>query len=320
MSKKVKTKPKIAATKKPLKSKVEKAVVSKKQGKATKTISKKSAKPKKELKKTLSKNTITSKNKVKAKSAVKPVAKVAKEKMKKNLPVAKIKAPAKAAKKEIIKKVVEKPINAIASDKPKKPSRRKGGRKPKNKGDDDEPEIIDDILVEQLINSTKKLRNQPKKPKKLQTFVNPITSLTVAAIDNAHKSKVPAKEPKGKFELEYVVRTSTGILYEFLTTPSGLSEWFADDVNIQDGIFTFMWDGSEQKARLLGFKNEQFIRFQWMDKPEGSYFEFRIQIDEITGDIALIIIDFADEASDLETSKRLWDSQIDKLLHVLGSY
>lgn len=116
-----------------------------------------------------------------------------------------------------------------------------------------------------------------------------------------------------------MIRTSGSILYEFISTPSGLSEWFADDVNIRDGIFTFFWDGSEQKARLLGFKEEKFIRLSWMDKPEGCYFEFRIEKDELTGDISLIIIDFADEASDMQTSKLLWDSQVNKLLGVLGS-
>lgn len=202
-------------------------------------------------------------------------------------------------------------------DKPKG----KGGRKPKRKdGDDDEPEIVHDELIEQLIQSTKKKKSGPKVPKILKTFVNPMTSLTVAQPEGGKKgSTIPKKEPKGKFELEYVIRTSGSILYEFISTPSGLSEWFADDVNIRDGIFTFFWDGSEQKARLLGFKEEKFIRLSWMDKPEGCYFEFRIEKDELTGDISLIIIDFADEASDMQTSKLLWDSQVNKLLGVLGS-
>ena len=241
--------------------------------------------------------------------------------------VSKVVAPEKlikSAKEEkvvklVTKKVVEKdkiiPLKA-------KPSRSKGGRKPKKKdGDDDEPEIIHDELIEQLILSTKRKKHGPKVPKILKTFVNPMTSLTVSPSENAGKkgAVIPKKEPKGKFELEYVIRTSAGILYEFITSPSGLSEWFADDVNIRDGVFTFFWDGSEQKAKLLGFKEDKFIRLRWIDKPEGTYFEFRIDKDELTGDTSLIIIDFADEASDMETSKLLWDSQVNKLLGVLGS-
>ncbi len=236
--------------------------------------------------------------------------------------VVKSKAPQKTLKPEkavVLALKTEKP-QKIKVPKEKKP-RGKGGRKPKRKdGEDDEPEIVHDELIEQLIQSTKKKKSGPKVPKILKTFVNPMTSLTVAPSENGKKAgSIPKKEPKGKFELEYVIRTSAGILYEFITTPSGLSEWFADDVNIRDGIFTFFWDGSEQKAKLLGFKEEKFIRLSWVDKPEGMYFEFRIEKDELTGDISLIIIDFADEAADMQTSKLLWDSQVNKLLGVLGS-
>lgn len=242
---------------------------------------------------------------------------------------------AKSAIKELVAKTIkngkdkelEKKEKSVKASKPelpitgkvKPPRRSKKGKKAKD--DDDEPAIEIDPLIEEIIRSTKKKVQQPKKPKIIQTFVNPMASLAVALpADPSKKSSVPKKEPKGKFELEYVIRTSAGILYEFLTSPSGLSEWFADDVNIRDGIFTFYWDGSEQKARLLNFKDEKFVRMQWVDKPEGTYFEFKIEKDELTGDISLIIIDFADEGSDLETSKRLWDSQVNKLLHVIGSY
>lgn len=221
-------------------------------------------------------------------------------------------------------------ISAKAKEKPEKigfdefddqpvKKKGKGGRKPKSKNDDDEPEIAHDELIEQIIQTTKRQSKAPKKPRILQTFVNPMASLTVALPEGVKKAAVPKKEPKGKFELEYVVRTSAGILYELLTTPSGLSEWFADDVNIRDGIFTFFWDGSEQKARLIGFKEEKYVRLQWLDKPEGTYFEFRIERDELTGDISLMIVDFAEESSDQQTSKLLWDSQVNKLLNVLGS-
>ncbi|MFY9310317.1 MAG: START-like domain-containing protein [Bacteroidia bacterium] len=203
---------------------------------------------------------------------------------------------------------------------PKPAAKGKGGRKPKGANlDDDEPVIENDILIEQLIQSTKKLKKpSAKTPVQIRTFSNPMASLTVPK--SVENKKNPKKEPKGKFELEYVIRTSAPILYEFLTAPSGLAEWFADDVNIHDGVFTFFWDGSEQKARLLGFKEDKYIKLQWLDKPDGTYFEFRIERDELTGDVSLIITDFADEASDQQTSKLLWDSQVNKLSQVIGSY
>ena len=127
------------------------------------------------------------------------------------------------------------------------------------------------------------------------------------------------KEPTGKFEMEFVVHSSAEMLYEFLSTASGLSEWFCDDLNIRNGIYTFIWDDQMQQARLLKTLDLQLVRFQWVDKIDGSFFEFRIQRDELTNDISLIITDFADTASERESSKLLWQSQIEKLMHVIGS-
>jgi len=265
----------------------------------------------------------------KVKKPVKPVKKIVKAAPTKVVKPVKAVKPVSQAPKALQKEKKEEKISTKGKEKLLKikpedfgnqPAKKKGkgGRKPKSKNDDDEPEIAHDELIEQIIQTTKRQSKQPKKPRILQTFVNPMASLTVALPEGA-KKVAPKKEPKGKFELEYVVRTSAGILYELLTTPSGLSEWFADDVNIRDGIFTFFWDGSEQKARLIGFKEDKYVRLQWMDKPEGTYFEFRIERDELTGDISLMIVDFAEESSDQLTSKLLWDSQVNKLLNVLGS-
>jgi uncharacterized protein YndB with AHSA1/START domain len=127
------------------------------------------------------------------------------------------------------------------------------------------------------------------------------------------------KEPNGKYEMEIVVRSSPEMLYEFLSTPSGLSEWFCDDVNIRNGIYTFIWEGQLQQARLLKTVDDHLVRFQWVDKIDGSYFEFRIQRDDLTNDISLIVTDFAETVSERESSKLLWHSQVEKLLHIMGS-
>ena len=127
------------------------------------------------------------------------------------------------------------------------------------------------------------------------------------------------KEPDGKFELEFVVHSSADLLFEFLSTSSGLSEWFCDDVNIRNGIYTFIWDGQMQQARLLKTIDLLLVRFQWVDKHDGSYFEFKIQRDELTNDISLIVTDFAETNSERESSKLLWNSQIEKLMQVIGS-
>ena len=96
------------------------------------------------------------------------------------------------------------------------------------------------------------------------------------------------------YHLEYPVKTSINILFERLSTISGLSEWFADDVNIdRQGIYTFTWEGSSQQAKLIGKKKGQFVRFKWLDSNEDEYFEFKIQIDDLTADVSLIVTDFA---------------------------
>jgi len=119
-----------------------------------------------------------------------------------------------------------------------------------------------------------------------------------------------------KIELEYIVNTSPKVLYNRLSTPGGLAEWFADDVNLKGKIFTFIWENSEQKAEILQKKDLKYIRFQWLDSGD-DYFEFRLKQDDLTGDMALLITDFADP-DDKEDTIDLWDSQIADLKHAIG--
>ncbi|WP_246095484.1 START-like domain-containing protein [Saccharicrinis carchari] len=124
---------------------------------------------------------------------------------------------------------------------------------------------------------------------------------------------------KEKIELEFILRTSPAILYNRLSSASGLSEWFADDVNLKGQIYTFVWDGAEQQAELIAKKENKFIRFHWLDDEEkDTYFEFLINVDELTGETALLVTDFI-EADEKESSIELWNQQIDQLKQVLGS-
>ncbi|MEE3037684.1 MAG: START-like domain-containing protein [Bacteroidota bacterium] len=122
------------------------------------------------------------------------------------------------------------------------------------------------------------------------------------------------------FHLEYPIHSSINILFERLSTISGLSEWFADDVNIdREGIYTFTWEGSSQQAQLVSKKKGQFVRFKWLDSAEDEYFEFKIQIDDLTSDVSLIVTDFADDDEEKEDAINLWDTQIDLLKSIIGS-
>ncbi|WP_421918338.1 START-like domain-containing protein [Marinifilum sp.] len=121
-----------------------------------------------------------------------------------------------------------------------------------------------------------------------------------------------------QFELEYLLHASQKVIFDRLSNASGLSEWFADDVNQKGKIYTFFWDGSDQQAELITKKDNRLIRFHWLDsEDEDSYFEFKIEIDALTNDLSLIITDFADE-DEIDESIELWDTQIAKLKHVLG--
>lgn len=123
---------------------------------------------------------------------------------------------------------------------------------------------------------------------------------------------------KIKFEQEFVIQSSPQMLYQYLSTPSGLSEWFADNVNSRGEIFIFIWDGAEENAKLLKRKSDEFVKFSWEDSEDDSYFEMRIIVDEITKDVSLFITDFAEE-DEIEESKMLWSNQISDLKQVLGS-
>jgi uncharacterized protein YndB with AHSA1/START domain len=123
---------------------------------------------------------------------------------------------------------------------------------------------------------------------------------------------------KIKFELEFVIQSSPQLLYQYLSTPSGLSEWFADNVNSRGEKFTFIWDGAEEEAQLLKRKTDEFVRFSWLANEDDSYFEMKIIVDEITKDVSLFITDFA-EADEVNESKMLWTNQVADLKQVLGS-
>ncbi len=124
---------------------------------------------------------------------------------------------------------------------------------------------------------------------------------------------------KKMFILEYPIKASPKLLYNFLSSPSGLTEWFADDVNTHGDTLEFIWDDSQNTARIVSQKVNSFIRFQWEENlGEEVYFELKIQIDELTKDVSLIVTDFAEE-DELEDAKQLWDAQIAKLLLKLGS-
>jgi hypothetical protein len=124
---------------------------------------------------------------------------------------------------------------------------------------------------------------------------------------------------RSKFELEYNLNCSPKVLFSRLSTPEGLGEWFAEQVNVDGDLFTFFWNNTESKAKLAALKENKMVRFEWTDigDEESNFFEFRINMEELTNELALIIIDFAED-EEKEDSIYLWDSQINDLKRALG--
>lgn len=122
-----------------------------------------------------------------------------------------------------------------------------------------------------------------------------------------------------KLELEYIFSSSVKVLFSRLSTPAGLSEWFADDVFQKGEQFIFIWNNAEHPATLVELKPNSLVRFKWNDaEDEEEFFEFNIHVEALTGDVALLITDFADE-DEVADATELWNKQMDILHRNLGA-
>ncbi|MBK7035151.1 MAG: ATPase [Chitinophagales bacterium] len=123
---------------------------------------------------------------------------------------------------------------------------------------------------------------------------------------------------KKKFTIEYIIKSSPLVLYNCLTTPTGLQQWFADTVDNDGNTFFFTWQGETDSADLISTDDDDFIRFRWDWQDEDEYFEFRIDKTEVTNDTILFVTDFADD-NEMDAQKRLWDAQIHNLMVRIGA-
>lgn len=284
--------------------------VSKSTNKKTAKVVKKNVKPaKKEKKKVIAKKP------VKAAKASKAPAKNIKPAPKKAAAPVKEKVLPKAAAKAVVASV--KPVPPA-----KGPAPAPGVKVPRAPKVKERPILTPEQMALPRLPSNihykkSKQKLAPGEKRLLKTEVITHHVIVEKPIDPEKKVKV---EPKGKYVMEFIIRCPVTLLYDFLTTPSGLQEWFADDVHLKDDAYTFNWDGQMQKAQLLNAKIDNYLRFRWVDKPEGTYVEFRITQDELTGEISLTVTDFGENEEDIVTNKRLWESQIQRLIKVMGAY
>ncbi|SFE66133.1 MULTISPECIES: START-like domain-containing protein [Flavobacterium] len=128
-------------------------------------------------------------------------------------------------------------------------------------------------------------------------------------------------DQKVRYEIEFPINSSPQLLYQYISTPSGLSEWFADNVNSRGEFFTFIWNDSEEKARLASKKTGEKVKFKWVDensKDTEYFFELHILVDELTKDVSLMVVDFALK-DEVDEATLLWENQISDLKHLIGS-
>jgi uncharacterized protein YndB with AHSA1/START domain len=126
---------------------------------------------------------------------------------------------------------------------------------------------------------------------------------------------------KTKIELEYIINCSPKVLFNRLSTASGLTEWFADDVRVKGNLFTFVWGKHEQSCEKKLHRENKMVRYEWLDESlekDENYFEFIITQDDLTNDVSLLVVDFAEE-DEVEETTDLWNTQIAKLKQLLGS-
>ena len=282
--------------------------------KASSTVAKKAvSKPKSPVKKVVP---------AKAKTPTKVVkpevkSKVAKPVVKKPEP-----KPSKAAKEKKAKVEVKEIVQSTKAVSSKKEATSKS-KLPvlpsvKGKNEEDKPEPLQ-LKAQKAIKELEERMDLSKVRPRLQAGSPPPPKNIAKAHSQPLKLIEPTNTIKEKFQLEFEFRASPRILYNYISDPSGLAGWFADEVKTKDNLFTFEWEGSESNARLIASREFQLARFEWTEEVDGTYFQFEIKEDDLTGDVALIITDFANPG-EKDANIRLWESQVQQLRMLLGSF
>lgn len=124
---------------------------------------------------------------------------------------------------------------------------------------------------------------------------------------------------KFKFVGEYEFKASKKMLYPYLSTASGLAQWFADDVNInEDKIFTVIWDGEQNQARMVSHRTNAQVKFEFISEDDDpNYVEFKIDMNELTQSVFIRVTDYS-EMDDIEELEELWDSLMSDLREIVG--
>ena len=156
---------------------------------------------------------------------------------------------------------------------------------------------------------------KPEVKKAVKAVVKPVVKKEVPKVA---PPEIKLKPGRKKFTLEYIIRSSPAILFEFVSQPDSLAQWFSDVCDQQDDIFIFGWGADFQRARQVDLIDSESVQYHWEHGNPGEYFAFKVYKSEIADDTILEITDFAD-AKDIKEQSFLWDKQVDDLRHAIGA-
>lgn len=120
-----------------------------------------------------------------------------------------------------------------------------------------------------------------------------------------------------KYTCEFPFRAKAELIYNYCSSASGLTDWFADDVRINGKTFTFEWDGADEKAELVSKKLNKMAKYKWIEREEEEYLIFEMVKDELTNDVSLMITDYEEE-EEVEDAKAVWNVSVDQLKSIIG--
>ena len=125
---------------------------------------------------------------------------------------------------------------------------------------------------------------------------------------------------KVQFVGEYEFNASKKMLFPYFSTASGLAQWFADDVNVnnEDKVYTFIWGDEETKAKLTSNRTNHHIRFDVIDENDDdpNFFEFKVEMNELTQSVYVRITDYSE--MDMQEAAELWGGLIVELKKIVG--
>lgn len=130
-------------------------------------------------------------------------------------------------------------------------------------------------------------------------------------------------QTKTRFEVEFPINASPKILFPYLATASGLTQWFCDDVRYLDGQYlNFIWDRENHYAEVASQRLNKAVKFVFLDdhrKPltDANFLEFNLGLSQITDEVYVRVTDYS-EGDDVEEKREMWEGLLDKLREQVG--